>query len=118
MGCLKCGKETEESQIFCNSCLETMEAYPIKPGTPVVLPQRASNHHHHEKASSRKELSPEQQIQLLRKLLRWFAAVIALLSVLLCITGVMLIHSLSKKAAPLPGTDNIGRNYTTTDTQP
>lgn len=117
MGCLKCGKETEESQIFCNSCLETMEAYPIKPGTPVILPQRSSNPHH-EKPSSRKELSPEHQLQYLRKLLRWFAGVIALLSVLLCITGVMLIRSLNKQSAPAPGIDNIGRNYTTTNKQP
>lgn len=42
MYCLRCGKETEEEKVFCPSCLETMEEYPVKPGQPIVLPNRTS----------------------------------------------------------------------------
>lgn len=40
MQCLKCGKETENERTFCPSCMEDMEKYPVKPGTPVQLPIR------------------------------------------------------------------------------
>ena len=38
MYCLRCGKETEGEKVFCASCLESMEKYPVKPGQPIVLP--------------------------------------------------------------------------------
>lgn len=38
MYCLRCGKETEGEKVFCESCLESMENYPVKPGQPIVLP--------------------------------------------------------------------------------
>ena len=41
MGCLRCGKETEGSAVFCNECKNGMDDYPIKPGTVVVIPERA-----------------------------------------------------------------------------
>ena len=37
MGCLKCGRETD--QTFCESCRETMKKYPVKPGAVVILPR-------------------------------------------------------------------------------
>lgn len=40
MNCLRCGKETEENQVFCKECLEDMERHPVKPGTPIQLPNR------------------------------------------------------------------------------
>lgn len=33
MNCLKCGREIEEGQVFCNDCLVQMAKYPVKPGT-------------------------------------------------------------------------------------
>ncbi len=42
MLCMKCGREISESQVFCAECLAEMEQYPIKPGTPVNLPNRAA----------------------------------------------------------------------------
>lgn len=38
MNCLKCGREIEEGQVFCNDCLVQMAKYPVKPGTAVQLP--------------------------------------------------------------------------------
>ena len=40
MGCMKCGRDVQEGQIFCVSCLETMEKYPVKINAPVNLPSR------------------------------------------------------------------------------
>lgn len=42
MYCLRCGKETADSKVFCQSCLSSMENYPVKPGQPIVLPTRSA----------------------------------------------------------------------------
>ncbi len=41
MHCLKCGSETQDDQVFCQHCLETMDAYPVKAGTAIHLPNRS-----------------------------------------------------------------------------
>lgn len=40
MFCLKCGKEVKDGHSFCEKCLEGMKEYPVKPGTPIQLPNR------------------------------------------------------------------------------
>lgn len=40
MNCLKCGRDIAEDQLFCESCLEVMARYPVKPNTAVSLPLR------------------------------------------------------------------------------
>ena len=40
MQCMKCGMEVPEGQVFCNGCLEVMDKYPVKPGTPVHIRPR------------------------------------------------------------------------------
>ena len=40
MYCLRCGKETADNKVFCKSCLESMEDCPVKPGQPIMLPNR------------------------------------------------------------------------------
>ena len=40
VSCMRCGKETEVDQVFCDECLTDMERHPVKPGTPIQLPQR------------------------------------------------------------------------------
>lgn len=42
MNCLRCGKEIENEQVFCETCLADMEQQPVKPGTPIHLPRRDS----------------------------------------------------------------------------
>ena len=106
MSCMKCGKETDASQVFCDECLAEMEKYPVKPDTPVHLPQRPAQG----KQSPRtREQSPADTIHSLRGLVRWLTILITILSVLLCATAGFLLHTLDKQAS-----DNaIGRNYTT-----
>ena len=40
MACIKCGKDVANGGEFCEECLVEMEQYPVKPGTPVILPKR------------------------------------------------------------------------------
>lgn len=55
MLCMKCGRELETEQAFCDDCLAEMEKYPVKPGTVVQLPpqrqepvvKKQTNHRRH-----------------------------------------------------------------------
>lgn len=69
MYCLKCGREIEGQQVFCNDCLEIMDRYPVKSGTPIQLPKKNAIVAP-KKQSRRNSLSPEDQIRRLRKTVR------------------------------------------------
>ena len=105
MFCLKCGRETAAEQVFCEGCLQTMQQYPVKPGTAVHLPHRDEA----KKPTVRKRgLSLEEQLRQLKRLNKRLRVVAALLTVVLCIATVMLVHTLlNGETAPL-----IGKNYT------
>lgn len=116
MSCLRCGKNTEETQAFCSECLALMEKHPVKPGIAIHLPNRnpASPE---KKASVRlREPTATEQVEHLRKTVRWLLGMIAALSVLLLLTAGMLLHVMDKQSV----SGNIGKNYTTFDngTQP
>ena len=69
MNCLKCGRETNCEQVFCDDCLLEMEKYPVRPGTLVHLPR------HKETSVVRmpaKRRAPplEDQVKLMRKMIR------------------------------------------------
>lgn len=116
MPCLKCGKSTEDQQVFCSECLALMEKYPVKPGIAIHLPHR-NTAAPEKKASARlREPTAAEQVERLQKIIRWLLIMIAGLSVLLLLTAGMLLHVMDKE--PVPG--NIGKNYTTFDsrTQP
>ena len=111
MYCLKCGKDTEDHHVFCNSCLSTMEAYPVKPGTPIVLPVRPDPAEEKKAPHRRRTLTPTEHIAGLHRIIRWLAILVAALAVALGIAVALLIHSLQ---AP-PVQEDVGRNYTTVD---
>ena len=68
MTCMKCGREIDDDQVFCQECLEVMDKYPVKPGTVVLLPRVSQNqpkpHRRHP------VISPEEQILTLKKRVR------------------------------------------------
>lgn len=110
MQCLKCGKKTEGRQVFCEDCLDVMQAYPVKPGIPVHLPKR-EHRAAEKKAPVQRESTAAEQLQQLRRAMRWLLGVVAVLAVMLLFTAGMLIHTLEQESA----NSNIGRNYTTAD---
>ena len=87
MQCMKCGVEIPEGQVFCEKCLEIMDRYPVKPGTPVqILPRNSKD-----KSSKRRELSPEELLSKQRSINRRQRLLIWLLVVALaCAIGVLI----------------------------
>ena len=113
MNCLKCGKEVDRSQVFCDDCLQVMDSYPVAPGTPIQILQRAPLT---EKPSRRKSDRYADSIRSLRRVIRWLCIALAALTLIICVLCGLLYHTMN--SAPKEST--IGKNYTTieTDTQP
>lgn len=110
MYCMKCGKETTDSQVFCDACLVIMDKYPVKPGThiqlhprPEVKPGRSS--------SRKRSYTPEEQILRLRRGIKGLA--LALLSCLLALalTVTLLVHTSQQYRE----SNAIGKNYNTVE---
>ena len=116
MSCLKCGNNTEEKQAFCSECLTLMEKYPVKPGVAIHLPHRNPSAPEKKASARLREPTAAEQVDHLRKMIRWLLGMIAVLSILLLLTAGMLLHVMDKE----PASGNIGKNYTTSGngTQP
>lgn len=108
MYCLKCGKETTDSQVFCDVCLQSMERYPIKPGTAVHLPHRGQPAAVKKQPHRKRSLTPEEQVVQLKGMVKRLVVALAVLSVVLCLATGMLVHNLLDE----PSTPVVGRNYT------
>lgn len=107
MYCLRCGKDTPEKQVFCNSCLDSMDKYPIKPGTSVHLPRKKEAPPAKKAARKFRPVTPEELIVRMRKAIRILALMLAVSLLLLCVAiGMLLQHWQEAPAAP------IGQNYT------
>ena len=79
MPCMKCGKEVSEDQVFCEECLAEMERYPVKPDTPVLLPNRAPIAPQRKRRSQPRVRKPEEQLAALRKTNRLLCVILLLL---------------------------------------
>lgn len=76
MHCIKCGREAQGEDSFCQTCLLEMQKYPVEPGTVVLLPRRKETSV--KKTVKRHTPSQEEQISFLRRR-------VALLTLLLAI---------------------------------
>lgn len=89
MGCMKCGRDLTEGQMFCQRCLDTMEKYPVKLNTPVQLPSHRPVTPRRS-APRRRVLSPEERIHRLRRLVRnlvlWLLAMLLVIGALIYFT--------------------------------
>lgn len=70
MSCMKCGREIEEGQVFCSSCLEVMAKYPVKPGIAIQLPGKKAVPVKKAQSKRKQVLTPEEQIPRLKKRIR------------------------------------------------
>lgn len=92
MNCIRCGKETEENQVFCNECLEDMERHPVRPGTPVQLPNR-ENRGPTKRSTFRLAASKwENQIFRLKYTIVWLIILIILLVAALALCVSIILH--------------------------
>lgn len=92
MGCLKCGKKTEEAQSFCQACLDAMDAHPVKSDVPIQLPNRAETSAPKKTLRKRRALSAEEQTASLRRKNRRLTAVVVVLLILLAMTAALLLQ--------------------------
>lgn len=111
MNCMKCGSEIPDTQVFCDSCLDVMANYPVKPGTPVHLPRRAPRV---EKKHSRK-IPPAEVIRQQRRVIRWLLLTVVVLFVAFCLAAGLFLKELSE---PVPQATPMGRNYIADTTAP
>ena len=87
MGCMKCGRDIPEGQVFCDSCLEVMAKYPVKPETAVQLPRKKEAPVVKKATVKRRQPpAPEEQIRTLKRRIRRLAA-LWLVTLLLLITA-------------------------------
>jgi hypothetical protein len=109
MHCIKCGKETKGSDVFCQDCLLIMQTQPVKPGTAVHIPVRPAS----KKASRKKVLSPEEQVNKLRKQLRKLSWVFLALILALAVTTASTLYLLHRQGV----LEDLGKNYSTVTTE-
>lgn len=109
MNCLKCGNNTKDDRVFCSHCLEVMETYPVKPDAHVQIPAHRSLPPAKKTRHRRRNLTLEEQIQLLRSRTHRLAIVVVLLIILLGVTAAMLFHTVNNNGEL--GSD-LGKNYT------
>ena len=111
MNCMKCGRETGETQIFCDECLADMAKYPVKPGTVVQLPARLKDVPV-KKSGRRPQIPLEEQIKVLKKRVFVLGVMFVLtFSLLVAATGFLIWRMGEEDVKILPG-----QNYTAEET--
>lgn len=111
MYCMKCGKEIEEKQVFCDSCLEVMKQFPVKPETHIQLPTRFAPDAEKKPAPRKKALSMEEQLSRMRKAVQWLSIALAVTVIALTLSITLLADTLASQDAG----SAIGQNFSTAD---
>lgn len=110
MHCIKCGKETKGSDVFCQDCLLVMQTQPVKPGTAVHIPVRPASK---KSPSWKKTLSPEEQAAKLRRKMRQLRWTIFALILALALTTASTLYLLHRQGV----LEDLGKNYSTVTTE-
>lgn len=79
MHCLKCGRETDEGQVFCQECLLDMGKHPVDPNEVVLLPQRPAAPAA-KKPARRRTIPPEERIIHLKRRIRLLTVLLLLVT--------------------------------------
>ena len=108
MNCIKCGREMSENGVFCPRCLEVMDRYPIKPGTPVTLPIPASAEQNRKPVRVRRRLSIAEKLKRTRRLALILSGLLLVFAIALSATLAMLLQD---------NDSDTGRNYIIDTTQ-
>lgn len=109
MNCLKCGKEIEEKQVFCEDCLEVMEKFPVKPDAKLFLPKQTTSTPVKKSAPRKKVLSPEERILRLKKAIHILCIILVVTISALVLSIALLVESMSVESP----SNAIGQNYGT-----
>lgn len=112
MNCMKCGREVPDQQVFCESCMEVMNNYPVKMDAAVQLPVRKDAQPNKKAVRRRPALSEQEQIRRLKTRVRRLWTALAIVLVLFAILACFTTNHLLKDRRPLPG-----QNYTTSKSE-
>lgn len=107
MQCMKCSRDVSGRQVFCDSCLETMAKYPVRPGTVIALPKRKTQEYSKKSGRKKRELTEQEQISYLRRRLHRSHLIALALFFALGVLVVLFFHAVQESDGPI-----IGRNYT------
>ncbi len=105
MQCMKCGRDVEAGEVFCELCREDMGKYPVKSGTVVVIPQRPERNA--PKRPAKRQLTLEEQLIKCRKMNR----ILAVLLVIYMIVAAGLSFLLLSLDGKYEGKHLLGQNY-------
>ena len=75
MYCMRCGRELKEGQVFCKSCRELMDRYPVP---------------------------PEEQIVRLRSTVRWLYLLLVVEVLAFAFTAAILLYRLNQQGRLIP----------------
>lgn len=103
---MRCGVETGDRQVFCPECLTSMERYPVKPGTPITIPDR-STPAPTRSVRKKRELTAEEQLARLHRLVQLLAAGLAAALITAGVFGALLFVELTDDESQHSG----ARNY-------
>jgi len=109
VNCMKCGKEIDESQFFCDSCQEAMYANPIRANIVVTIPHRPVTPPSKKRSRRKRYVTPEEQVRSLRRSL-WAMTFVWLLTILLvAVAALMVFHNYDSENQG----EHIGQNFST-----
>lgn len=109
MGCMKCGRDVSEGAVFCESCIATMDRYPVEITAPVQIPSRKSADASPRRYVRRK-ISSEEQVRRLRRYNRVLSFLLALALMAAIFFGYIAVNHFMEEERFLPG-----QNYSTMD---
>ena len=107
MNCMKCGREVEEGQVFCQECLAQMETEPIRISTPVHIPRQPSKG----AAVHRPGFHPDEEIKRLERSNERLRIWVILLAMATLLLGMAVYH---KEVAHV--VEELGKNYSVIET--
>ena len=109
MFCMKCGKEIEEKAVFCDTCLQEMAKYPVKPDVKIFLPRSNAPSAVKKSAPRRRTVSVEERMARMKKNIQLLSVVLAVTLLALVLSVALLVESISSEAPQ----EAIGQNYGT-----
>lgn len=112
MNCMKCGKKTDGTSVFCAECLAEMERYPVRPGTVVHIPTRKETADR-KVPRKKKERTPEEHLTMLHRLVQILVICVVGLATTLAVTLGVLVYVLVEPVESEPQQVPTGRNYST-----
>ena len=105
MGCMKCGKKVDHSNVFCDECLEKMEQCPIPMDAVVNLPKRPAKSVTKKRSFRHRYFwDAEERIEVLRTRIRWlsFGWTVTFLCFLACVVLIVwMLYMQDRLPAPI-----------------